>query len=82
MDPGSPLRSVRDDRSLSGRTQRASSGQLDIRRLVAQLIDQHPDVLGIIDRHIDEMDTTALEGGLQRRQPPFDAEVTREPFAP
>src|SRR5690242_13953989 len=44
------------------------SGRFDAELAIAELIDQHPRVLGIIDRNIDQMDAAALERGLQRRQ--------------
>jgi hypothetical protein len=34
----------------------------------AQLVDQHPHVLRIIDRHGDEMDAAAGKGGFERRR--------------
>ena len=57
------------------------SGQIDIRRAVAQFFHQYARVLGIVDRHVDNMDSAAFKGGFQRRRERL-RRVTREPLAP
>src|SRR5882724_7568865 len=39
----------------------------DLFQLLAQLIDEHPRIFAVIDRHHDEMHATALERVFERR---------------